>query len=152
MDKKIKIILILVAVVLILVIAWYLLSPLFIDKVVNEEAISNQNSNEEVQVLFSGIFQDADNFHKTSGDAKIISQGDLNYLRFENFETTNGPDLKVYFSNDLEAQDYVSLGELKGNLGNQNYELQEINYENYDYVLIWCEAFRVLFGYAEINS
>ena len=108
-------------------------------------------SNSTEMILLSGEFQDADSFHKVSGVAKIIDSGGLKYLRFENFDATNGPDLKVYLSNDLDANDYTSLGALKGNIGNQNYEVTNINYGDYDYVLIWCEAFHVLFGYAKIQ-
>lgn len=133
---------------MLLVLAWYLASPLLIDEKVNEENILS----EDVAPVVSGNFQDADDFHKVSGIANIFETDEMNYLRFENFKATNGPDLKVYLSNDLNANDYVSLGDLKGNEGNQNYNLTNIDYENYQYVLIWCEAFSVLFGYSEIES
>ncbi|NCO11585.1 DM13 domain-containing protein, partial [Candidatus Pacearchaeota archaeon] len=51
-----------------------------------------------------------------------------------------------------EAEDYVSLGELKGNIGDQNYQLPDgIQAEDYQYALIWCEQFSVLFGSAELQ-
>ncbi|MEX0932484.1 MAG: DM13 domain-containing protein [Candidatus Pacearchaeota archaeon] len=93
----------------------------------------------------------ADAVHKVSGEAKVISQDNKKYLRFENFQSTNGPDLYVYLSTDEGAGDFVNLGELKGNFENQNYELpKEIGLEKYENVLIWCQAFSVLFGSAEI--
>ncbi len=143
--------------------AWYLASPLFIDLVVNEtlpvvetnstkEGYENVPPQFEVQILREGMFIDADDFHKTSGTANIVLIEDKTYLRLENFKTTNGPDLKVYLSNDLGAESYVSLGDLKGNVGDQNYEIsQEIDISQYKYVLIWCEAFGVLFGSAELK-
>lgn len=153
MKSGVKNSLIGVAILVVLVLVWWLGSPLFVDKTVNEGMPVNMNSSfENVDEKFIGTFEDADSSHKVSGDAKIISQDNVEYLRFEDFDSTNGPDLKVYLSNDLEASEYVSLGKLKGNKGNQNYALEGVNYGDYEYVLIWCEAFSVLFGYAEIND
>ncbi|MBW3021206.1 DM13 domain-containing protein [Candidatus Woesearchaeota archaeon] len=126
----------------VLAILWYLLSPLFFDKTVNEDAMGGT-------IFYEGNFTDADNFHKTSGKVLIID----NNLRLEDFETTNGPDLKVYLATDKEATDFINLGMLKGNIGNQNYEIPEgTDLEKYNYVLIWCRAFSTLFGSAELNS
>ena len=103
---------------------WYLASPLFIDKTVNEELPANNQEiqNDEVElkivkqeVKYQGNFIDADSFHKVKGSAKIVEIDNKNYLSLENFESTNGPDLKVYLSEDLNAESYVSLGDLKGN-------------------------------------
>lgn len=145
MKKSVKVGVIALIIVA-LIALWYLASPLFINKTVNEESPSGSQI-----ALLSGTFNDADSFHKVSGMAKIINDGDNTILRFVDFDATNGPDLKVYLSKDIEAKDYVSLGDLKGNKGNQNYDLVGVNYEDYDYVLIWCEAFHVLFGYSKIN-
>ncbi len=133
-------------------IAWYLLSPLFIDKTVSEEIPANNVNVENFVFSYSGAFLGVDSFHQVDGNALIISGEKTDYLRFENFKSTNGPDLKVYLSKDLEATDFVDLGELKGNIGDQNYELSTgINLNEYKYVLIWCKQFSVLFGYAELS-
>ena len=90
---------------------------------------------------------DADNFHKTSGEIYILSIDSKTYLRFENFKTTNGPDLYVYLATDTLATEFINLGELKGNIGNQNYEISEsVDINKFNKVLIWCEDFSVLFG------
>ena len=139
-----------IALIVVLPIAWYLASPLFINNVVDEDMPSTSS---EGVLAYSGNFVDADSFHKVSGEVKIVLTEGKKYLRLENFESTNGPDLKVYFSNDIDARDYISLGALKGNIGNQNYEISEnVNPENYRYVLIWCERFSVLFGSAELEK
>ena len=155
MNKKVAIsVIIIVAVVLI--IAWWLGSPLFLDKTVNEElpeaGDKTEISNPSIIAKLEGQFVDADNFHKTSGTAKIIIVDDKKFLSLENFETTNGPDLYVYLSTDKSSEDYANLGKLKGNVGNQNYEISDdIDLENYDTVVIWCRAFSVLFGSAELQ-
>ena len=170
--KKIIIPLIVVIALIILIVvvplAWYLLSPLFTDSIVNEELpkeiligkdmedrITNEKMTEEMKSvdkeILSGNFMDADNFHKTKGMSKVFDIGDKRYLRFEDFETTNGPKLVVYLSTDLQASDYISLGNLKGNIGDQNYEIpNNVDLNKYDKVLIWCEPFRVLFGSSKL--
>ena len=136
-----------IAAVILLSIAWYLGSPLFIDKTVNEEISST------AVLSHSGTFSGADSFHQVQGEAMAVSFNGKKYLRFEDFQSTNGPDLKVYLSKDLEAKEYISLGDLKGNIGNQNYELQDnVDLEDYKYILIWCERFSVLFGNAELKG
>ena len=58
-------------------------------------------------------------------------------MRFENLDVSNGPDLYVYLTMDTTAKDFVSLGRLKGNIGNQNYLIPEnIDFEKYNTVLI----------------
>lgn len=96
-----------------------------------------------------------DGIHNAEGLAKVIvlDEGNRSILRLENFRATNGPDLYVYLSTDKSASDFVSLGRLKGNIGNQNYEIPEgTELSKYDTVLIWCRAFSVLFGSAELKA
>ena len=142
-NKKVGSIILII--VIALPIVWYLLSPLFINDVVEESQI-------EGEIIYQGEFSGADSFHQVSGQAQIIEQENKRYLRFENFESTNGPDLKVYLSEDSNANSYITLGALKGNLDSQNYEIPpEADLEKYSKVLIWCEKFSVLFGEADLN-
>ena len=163
---KKSLIIAIIAIIILVPFLWYLAYPLFIDKTVNEELLINPNNqdeqiqNDEVQeeivqslLKYQGEFMGADSFHKVKGSAKILKIDNKNYLSLENFESTNGPDLKVYLSEDLNAESYVSLGDLKGNIGNQNYQIpNNTDLEKYQYVLIWCEQFSVLFGSAELKS
>jgi hypothetical protein len=95
-----------------------------------------------------------DGIHNAEGLAKVIPLDDASrILRLENFEATNGPDLYVYLATDNSASDFVNLGRLKGNIGNQNYDIpQGTDFSRYDTVLIWCQAFSVLFGSAELEQ
>ena len=95
-----------------------------------------------------------DGIHDAQGNAFTIPLEDgSNVLRLENFQSTNGPDLFVYLSTDKKASEFISLGELKANKGNQNYQIPEnTNLEKYDKVLIWCKAFGVLFGSAQLDA
>lgn len=57
----------------------------------------------------------------------------------------------MYISTDKKASDSVNVGRLKGNIGHHNYEIpQDADLSKYNLVLIWCKAFSVLFGSAEL--
>ena len=108
-----------------------------------------------VPVSYSGNFIGVgDGIHDAQGDTYTIPLEDgSNVLRLENFQSTNGPDLYVYLSTDDNASEFVNLGELKANKGNQNYEIPDnTDLDKYNKVLIWCKAFGVLFGSAELSS
>jgi hypothetical protein len=66
-----------------------------------------------------------DGIHNAEGMAKVIQIDDASsmILGLENFKATNGPDLYVYLASDSSASDFVDLGRLKGNMGNQNYDI-----------------------------
>ena len=90
--------------------------------------------------------------HPATGNVRVIQTPEQSIVRYENYDGTNGPDLKVWLTNDLEATDFVSLGRAKGNQGNINYTVPaNVDVDDYRYVITWCEAFGVLFDYAEIN-
>jgi hypothetical protein len=119
----------------------------------------NENMNEATManntMTLLGNFVDAgDGFHKAEGIAKVINLVDgRTFLRLENLKTTNGPDLYVYLSVGKDASDIVNLGRLKGNIGNQNYEIPAgTDLSKYNTALIWCKAFSTLFGSAKISS
>ena len=106
--------------------------------------------------IISGSFIGVnDGIHNAEGIAKVIplQQNDANVLRLENLKVTNGADLYVYLSTDKSASDFVNLGKLKANNGNQNYNIPTgTDLKKYDNVLIWCKSFSVLFGSAELKA
>ena len=110
---------------------------------------------QETSILHVGEFVGVnDGIHNALGQVKVLELNDsTNFLRLEDFKATNGPDLYVYLSTDKSASDFVNLGRLKGNVGNQNYEIPEgTDLSKYPTVLIWCQAFSVLFGSAELEQ
>ncbi len=94
-----------------------------------------------------------DGIHSSEGLAKVIRLDNASMIfRLENFRATNGPDLYVYLATDNSASDFVNLGRLKGNIGNQNYDIPEgTDFSRYETVLVWCKAFSVLFGSAKLE-
>lgn len=112
--------------------------------------------------LLSGSFISHE--HQTTGTVRILELADgSRVLRLENFDTSNGPDLEVWLSDAavIEGQagwfladdgDYVSLGKLKGNKGDQNYVIPpELDLSRFRSVSIWCVRFSVSFGAAELE-
>jgi hypothetical protein len=104
-------------------------------------------------VSLIGNFKDAgDGFHMAEGVARVINLEDgRTFLRLESLKATNGPDLYVYLATGTDASDIVNLGRLKGNIGNQNYEIPTgTDLAKHSTVLIWCKAFSTLFGSAKL--
>ena len=103
-----------------------------------------------VEILKTGSFEGLAG-HYADGTAKIIKVGDLTYLRFENFEVTNGPDLRVYLTSEGDVKNGLHLEKLKGNKGDQNYLIENIDLQMYDTVIIYCQPFGVYFGEAQLD-
>ena len=109
-----------------------------------------------------GSFMDAESFHKGSGSATIYRGPDGSYLlRLEDLAVTNGPDLHVILSphaspdnpGDVKTAGYLDLGRLKGNRGNQNYEIpDDVEIGNFRSVVIYCVPFIVVFSVAMLDD
>lgn len=176
----------------VLAVGWWLGSPLFIDREVDEEFpmsagavipddMTRAEVEEEMEDAASepgtevgedmpgdggpvaksiGQFEDFDDFHRGSGTATIYELEDgSQVLRLEDFEVTNGPDLHVLLvphdnpgaSGDLEG--YLDLGQLKGNIGDQNYDIPAgMDLSGYGSVVIYCKPFHVIFSVATLGS
>src|ERR1041384_2938589 len=139
--------------------AWYAFRPerLFINQRVNEQFPTASAANNQ---LASGQFHSG--AHETKGMATVFQLADgKKTLRLTNFETSNGPDVHVYLVATQDAKDndtvtkadVVDLGTLKGNIGDQNYELpSNADLAKYRAVTIWCKRFSVNFGTAPLSS
>jgi hypothetical protein len=116
--------------------------------------IAGQEPADSEMTLTGNFIGVNDGIHNTEGLVKVIPLGNGNgtsVLRLENFKATNGPDLYVYLATDKSASDIVNLGRIKGNIGNQNYPIPAgTDLSKYNAVLIWCRAFSVLFGSAQL--
>lgn len=146
----------------VLVGAWWAFRPekLFINKSVNEAAPFAAES--ESQPIYTGKLQGK--AHATSGRATIYesAQG-KRYLRLSDFVTSNGPDVHVLLASAedkaLEQEivrgnlDGLELGSLKGNRGDQNYDLPvNADLQQYQAVVIYCERFHAVFGVAKLEK
>lgn len=110
--------------------------------------------------VLRGAFAGADEFHRGSGIATIFSVPGVGHvLRLENFSVTNGPALSVLLSSAPSPQssdelaEYIDLGSLKGNIGNQNYEIAPIHdVTEFRSVVIYCVPFHVVFATADLTQ
>jgi hypothetical protein len=121
---------------------------------INETMTMNINQSTQNTDLIGNFMGVGDGIHNAEGLAKILTLSNgSQILRLENFKSTNGPDVHLYLSNNKQANDFIDLGRLKANIGNQNYQIPlDTDYNKYKYVLIWCQPFSVLFGSAQLNS
>ena len=137
-----------------------------IDMIMNEAKKITTNVSEDMQDMMAkiapgaqqtpkfsklGTFQGLKG-HQATGKAEVITVGDISFLRFEDFEVTNGPDLHVYMTKNGDVDSGIDLGKLKGNKGSQNYELSGINTDVYNIVIIYCQPFHVYFASANLSE
>src|SRR5258708_10023334 len=102
--------------------------------------------------------------HATSGRATVYQEADGKLvLRLTNFKTSNGPDVPVILVATTDATDdanvlkdnteKVELGKLKGNEGDQNYEIPAgTDLTKFRAVSIYCERFNATFRTAPLHN
>ncbi|MFL5620885.1 MAG: DM13 domain-containing protein [Gemmatimonadaceae bacterium] len=146
---------------------WYAFRPerLFIDQKVDEplaptvQQAGGAMADANVAVA-GGTFHGV--HHETTGTATLYRRADgTRVLRFTNFATSNGPDVRIYLVAAPDAQDnatvttagFIELGAMKGNQGDQNYEVPEsVDLAKYRAVTIWCRRFSVNFATAPLTA
>ncbi len=158
MSNRLKVTLL--ALIVFGVAGWYAFRPerLFINQTVNEQfptAAAAANNK-----LATGQFRSA--AHETRGTATVFQLADgKKTLRLTDFATSNGPDVHVYLVAAADATDndtvtkagFIDVGSLKGNIGDQNYELPaNTDLAKYRAVTIWCKRFSVNFGTAPLMN
>jgi hypothetical protein len=141
-------------------IGWYLFRPelLLVNKQVNEEQVASVGAS-VMRALATGRFHSV--AHETHGTATIQDVGGgRRILRLTEFATSNGPDVRVYLVAAPDAADnatvtkagFVELGKLKGNQGDQNYDVpDDLDLTHYRAVTIWCRRFSVNFATAPLT-
>jgi hypothetical protein len=142
--------------------AWWAFRPekLFINQKVNEAAPAALST--EPEALYTGRLEGK--VHQTSGRATIYksAEGKL-YVRLSDLATSNGPDMHVLLVRAEDkalgqeivkgSLDGVELGTLKGNQGDQNYDLPATaDLNQYQAVAIYCERFHAIFGVAKLEK
>lgn len=144
------------------VLIWWFFRPekLWINQTVNEPAPFASAT--EPQLLYTGHLEGK--LHETKGRATIYKDPNGHeYLRLTDFSTSNGPDVHVVLAQSDDEHlrqetvtgdfDNIELGALKGNQGDQNYDLLGmVDLEKYNAVVIYCERFHAVFGTATLAS
>lgn len=127
----------------------YLLYASSVDRVVREQvAVAAPGS----VAVGRGAFTSAG--HETTGTATLLQLAEGGtVLTLTELETDPGPDLRVYLvtGGADELGDVVDLGALKGNKGDQQYDVPpSVDTGRHRTVVIWCRAFSVAFGSARL--
>jgi hypothetical protein len=148
------------AAIVLAALGWYLLSPLFFDRRVGEDATLTEAA-QGAAVVARGTFGEVDAIHKGEGQAVLTRLPDGRYsLRFEGFRVTNGPDLYVYLSGHPAPRSSAQLHQiadlevatLKGNVGDQAYELPAgFDPARFKSVVVYCKRFTTVFSTAELG-
>ena len=144
-----------------LAVGWYMFRPelLFINQKVNEAFPIAAADGSTAELIAMGRFKSL--AHETNGAASIHHADGKRVLRLTEFETSNGPDVHVYLVAAADATDnetvtkagFIDLGSLKGNVGDQNYDIPaDVDLDKYKAVTIWCARFSVNFGTAPLNA
>jgi hypothetical protein len=146
----------------VLIALWWAFRPekLWVNEKVNEPAPFVSAG--EPQPLFTGRLEGK--AHQTSGRATIYKNPDGKlYLRLTDFTTSNGPDVHIVLArsddNGLQQEivkgdlDNIELGPLKGNQGDQNYDVPaSTDLNKYRAVVVYCERFHAVFGLAGLET
>ena len=144
-----------------LFVAWYSFRPerLIMNKRVDETAARAATVG-SLEALASGPFHSI--AHETKGTAAVYQDANgSRILRFSDFSTSNGPDVHVYLvaadnaydAATVEQAGFIDLGNIKGNIGDQDYALgRDVDLSKYRAVSVWCKRFSVNFGTAPLNT
>jgi len=134
----------------------YLGRSMFLDDEVNERVARVTPEGSRNVLLGRGSFEPL--AHSAAGRATAIrTAAGARVLTLTNFEVDNGPDLRVYLvsgpaRDESEVEEFEDLGALKGNRGNQQYDLPRgLDLERFTTVVIWCRAFSVNFARAPLT-
>lgn len=184
MNKKILISVVVFIISVILIVAYWLISPFWRNAALNEElpGATNTSINDNLSTMDADTRSDFEKqtmemqnkiieksdampesgttiisradmiarAHEVEGVALLIKSGNETFLRFENLKTINGPDLRIYLSSGLNANDIIDLGSIRATEGNVNYIIPAgTDLGKYRNAMIWCRAFGVLFSYAQ---
>lgn len=103
--------------------------------------------------------------HHTSGTVKVFELPDgTHQLALENLDTSNGPDVQVWFSKGPVVEglaglttagqyEHLAIAPIKGNKGNQVYDLPaDFRPADWPTLDLWCEDFSVSFGAAALSA
>lgn len=157
-----KQVVILVAVV-VLIGLWYAFRPekLFTSEKVNETFPATTAASTSAPVaIASGKFHGV--AHESQGTASVYQVGGgKNVLRLTEFKTSNGPELHLYLTTAADATDndtvkkaeILDLGSLKGNEGDQNYDVPAgTDVNHFKSATVWCRRFGVNFATAPLGD
>ncbi|NCJ05074.1 electron transfer flavoprotein [Synechococcales cyanobacterium C] len=123
----------------------------------NIDSSASEAGTMTTEVVEAGTFAPVEK--SATGQVVVRSENGRTYLEFsDDFRTSSGPDVHILL--DIASMppaayaniaSYIKLGPLESTQGTQRYEVPEtIDIADYQSVVIWCEQFDVVFGYAPL--
>lgn len=110
--------------------------------------ILNEMPDSTAVVQVTGAFNNGP-YGNVSGEARVLLTGTKYELKLMNFNSSNGPDLRVYLSREMLPVNFIDLGALKATGGNQVYDIPGApDLSQYKYALVHCRRYNHLFGWA----
>ncbi len=97
----------------------------------------------------------ADFLHRASGTARFVERDGKTFVRYENLDMTNGPQLEVWLTASLDniTADYVRIGAIQGTKGGFDYEVPAgTDLQKYRFAVHWCVPFSILFNSVELST
>ena len=125
-------------------------------KAANENDNNNQELNQEntFTLAYKGEFEEVN--YKVKGGFEIYTKDGKNFLRINNLDIINGPDLRLTLSNKKSIKrgdDFKVIAPLKSNKGSFNVEIpKDINIDEYSHLQIHCYLFSKTFASAQISK
>jgi hypothetical protein len=128
----------------------YLAATTLVDKTVHETVVTGTPASSRPAPKPRNVEESRGTFtsaeHATRGTARVIRlTNGRRVLTLTNFSTSPGPDLRVRIGDE-------DLGALKGNRGDQQYDVPDDVRPRNQAVQIWCRAFSALFGSAQLRE
>lgn len=130
--------------------------------IMNDMEISELGVGLDPHIIRAGDFAVIDPLHQGRGTASIYWFSDTQqYLRFEDFQVTNGPDLRVILSQQDTPRTsaetllpaYVDLGPLQSPTGAQNYQIPvDDDLAKYKSVVIYSTSLNIVFSSAPLEE
>jgi hypothetical protein len=105
----------------------------------------------KTEAIYTGTFSNGPH-GAVSGKAEILKQDGKYVLALKMFATSSGPDLHVYLSKEIQPVNFIDLGKLRQNSGDQLYGINNMpDFGQYKYALIHCQQYNHLFGSSELK-
>lgn len=99
----------------------------------------------------NGVFMNGP-YGSVSGMATVYDQNGNLILALQNMQISNGPQLHVYLSKEVQPVNFIDLGALQSTMGNQLYNIPgKPDFSVYKYALVHCKKYNHLFGSAKLQ-
>lgn len=111
-------------------------------------------------IVRRGTFREVDLLRSAEGEVTIYQLGDLSrIMRIENFASTRAPDVHLVLTRNPDPTDpngvgvdYIDLGPLRGNVGNQTYDVPSgVDFSRYPILALYSVPYDYVISTATLR-